>query len=56
MSAILRIAQDVTGNLGHKIEYMINFFLQPKQRERALENIRTFALRNPKLAVRPMIT
>ncbi|KAJ4322174.1 hypothetical protein N0V94_002522 [Neodidymelliopsis sp. IMI 364377] len=50
MSAIIRTAQDIAGNVGAKIQHTTNSALPPKQREQALEHLRTFALRNPKLA------
>lgn len=52
MSVVIRTAQDVAGNVGARIEHTTNRLLPPKQRERALENLRVFSVRNPKLAVR----
>ncbi|KAF3042181.1 hypothetical protein E8E12_008690 [Didymella heteroderae] len=43
MSVLVRTAQDVAGNVGAKIEHTINRLLPPKQRERALENLRIFS-------------
>jgi hypothetical protein len=51
MSVVVRTAQDVAGNVGARIEHTSNRLLPPKQRERALENLRAFSERNPKLAV-----
>ena len=51
MSVVVRTAQDVAGNVGARIESTTNRLLPPKQRERALENLRAFSERNPKTAV-----
>lgn len=51
MSALVHTAQDIAGNVGARIERTTNRLLPPKQRERALENLRAFSVRNPKLAV-----
>ncbi|KAF3053361.1 hypothetical protein E8E11_011640 [Didymella keratinophila] len=50
MSVVIRTAQDVAGNVGARIEHTTNRLLPPKQRERALENLRAFSGRNPKTA------
>ncbi|KAF9695161.1 hypothetical protein EKO04_006900 [Ascochyta lentis] len=50
MSVVVRTALDVASNVGTTIGHTTNRLLPPKQRERALENLRAFSLRNPKLA------
>ncbi|KZM27399.1 uncharacterized protein EKO05_0002872 [Ascochyta rabiei] len=50
MSAIVRTTLDVASNVGTRIGHTTNRLLPPKQREAALENLRAFSLRNPKLA------
>jgi hypothetical protein len=56
MSVVVSTAQDVAGNVGAKIESTANRLLPPKQRERALENLRAFSERNPKTAVSPLLS
>lgn len=55
MSVVVRTAQDVVGNVGARIEHTTNRLLPPKQRERALESLRAFAVRNPQTAVRTLL-
>ncbi|KAH6622341.1 hypothetical protein C7974DRAFT_398102 [Boeremia exigua] len=50
MSILLRTAQDVVVAVGTTVEHTANRLLPPKQRERALETLRAFSVRNPKLA------
>ncbi|KAF2630462.1 hypothetical protein BU25DRAFT_489222 [Macroventuria anomochaeta] len=50
MSVVIRTAQDVADNVGARIAHMTNRLLPPKHREHALENLRAFSVRNPKLA------
>ncbi|KAJ4379314.1 hypothetical protein N0V86_005359 [Didymella sp. IMI 355093] len=50
MSVVVRTAQDVVGNVSARIEHATNRILPTKQREHALENLRAFSVRNPKLA------
>lgn len=54
MSVVVRTAQDVAGSIGARIEHTANRLLPPKQRERAVENLRAFSERNPKFAVSPL--
>ncbi|KAF1361972.1 hypothetical protein EJ07DRAFT_52460, partial [Lizonia empirigonia] len=42
--------QHVATNVGARIQHTTNRLLPPDQRERALENLRAFSVRNPKLA------
>lgn len=55
MSVVVRTAQDVAGNVGARIGHTTNRLLPPKQRERALENLRAFFVHNPKLAVSSLL-
>ncbi|KAF1933627.1 uncharacterized protein M421DRAFT_415974 [Didymella exigua CBS 183.55] len=50
MSVVVRTAQDVASNVGARIEHTTNRLLPPEQRERALESLRAFSVRNPKIA------
>ena len=63
MSTIISHAQNVAGNVcshlshtagyvGHQLQHTTNRLIPPKQREQKFQELQTFALRNPKLAVR----
>lgn len=51
MSTIVNTARDLAVNAGNIVGDTTNRVFPPKQRERALENARTFSVGNPKLAV-----
>lgn len=51
MSVVLRTTQDIAGSVSARVAYTFNRVFPPKQRERALENLRAFSVHNPKLAV-----
>lgn len=51
MSVVIRTARNAAASVGTSIEHTTNRLLPQKQRERALENLRAFCVRNPKLAV-----
>lgn len=51
MSAVVRSAQKLAVNVGARVGDMVNRLMPPEQRERALESLRAFSVRNPKLAV-----
>ncbi|KAJ4988666.1 hypothetical protein SVAN01_05799 [Stagonosporopsis vannaccii] len=50
MSVVLRTAVDVAASVGARIAHTTDRLFPPKQRERALESLRAFSVRNPKLA------
>ncbi|KAF2999274.1 hypothetical protein E8E13_003766 [Curvularia kusanoi] len=50
MSVIVRAARNLAANVGNGFEHAANRVLPPQQRERALENLRSFSVRNPRLA------
>lgn len=50
MSAIVKTARNLAVSAGSRVGDTTNRVFPPKQRERALENVRTFSVGNPKLA------
>jgi hypothetical protein len=53
MSALMSHAQRTAGNVGTQLQATTDRLLPPAQREQKLKDLRTFASRNPKLAVSP---
>jgi hypothetical protein len=51
MSAIVNTARNIAVSAGSRVGDTTNRVFPPKQRERALENVRIFSVGNPKLAV-----
>ena len=51
MSAIVNAARNLAVGTGSRVGHTANRLFPPKQRKRALENVRTFSVGNPKLAV-----
>ena len=51
MSVIVNTARNIAVSAGSRVGDTTNRVFPPKQRERALENVRIFSVGNPKLAV-----